>query len=88
VPAADLTPVHRSVAGSLGDRYDLHVWAVVALQELEQLPSDRPLHTAPDLSGALALSPPADRVGPGCWVVAQPHSRSAPVRLRMASSND
>ena len=52
--------------------HDLQWRLVVALEEFEQLPGDGPLGAPPDLSQALALRPPARRIGAGCRVLAQP----------------
>jgi hypothetical protein len=54
---------------------DLHAGAIVAFQELEELPGDGSLDAPPDLSAALALGSPASGIGAGLRVITQPHQR-------------
>lgn len=57
-----------------GRREHLHAVRDAALQELEQLSGDRPLHAAADVAGALALDA-AGGVGARLRIVAQPGDR-------------
>jgi hypothetical protein len=66
---------------------DFDARAVVAFQQLEQLPGDGPLQAPTDISDALALGSAPDGVGPGSWVIAQPgqHDRvQSAVQLAVA----
>jgi len=47
----------------------------MALEELEELPSDGPLQAPADVSGALALGPAPSGVGAGLGIVTEPCHR-------------
>jgi hypothetical protein len=71
--------------------HQFHSRAVIAFQQLEQLPGDRSLQAPANITGALALGPSPDGVGAGGWVVAQPghhHGVQRPVVVIPSGSEE